>query len=90
MANGVVAPVPDDHVWLKVNVPAATPEFLTITMLPRWVLANVHVTVSSALTAIAVIGEPSLHVADVRFQPAGMAVSATEYVPGLMKPLSPD
>ena len=78
MENGVVAPVPDVHVWLNVNVPAATPEFLTITMLPRWVLLNVQVTVSLALTLIAVIGEPLLQVAVVRSQPAGIAVSATE------------
>src|SRR4029079_14251431 len=90
MPNGVVAPVPDDHVSLNANEPAATPEFLTITMVPRWVLVNVHVTVSSAATEVAVIGEPSLHVADDRSQPAGMLVSATEQVPGAMKPLSPD
>src|SRR4051794_20202456 len=67
-------------VVVKSNEPEPPTPTLRIRTSPRWMLWNVHVTVSSAASEIASASEPSLHVADARSQPDGVD-SATEYKP---------
>src|SRR4051794_18500592 len=92
--NGVSAPVSANGWPLNVKPncvesPAGTTT-LSIVIVPRCVLVNVQLTVSPGATTIAPTGEPLSHVALLRSQPAGMSVSLTAYVPGLISPLSPD
>src|SRR2546422_949589 len=63
------------------NCPFPPIACFTITIVPRFVFSNVQVTDSPGLTTIAPTGLPSLHVADVRSQPA-LESSETPYVPG--------